>query len=113
MVQVTYDLNQLDGAHLAALRDTLVAALERYHNGPRNIMVQLCLALSGVALQFPSWENPVQDMISSFGRNPATVPALLQFLTLLPEEVNTNTKIPVTVCASVALFRCSTKRSAG
>lgn len=79
------------------LRDTLVSALQRYHTGPRTILVQLCLALSGFALQVPSWENPVQDMIDSFGQNPAAVPALLQFLTLLPEELNGNTKIPVTV----------------
>jgi hypothetical protein len=36
-------------------------------------------------------------MIAAFGQNPATVPALLQFLTLLPEELNTNTRIPITV----------------
>ena len=60
-------------------------------------MVQLCLAISGLALQVPAWENPVQDLVDSFGRNPATVPALLQFLTILPEELTSNTKIPVTV----------------
>jgi len=36
-------------------------------------------------------------MIDSFGSNPAAVPALLQFLTLLPEEIDSNTRIPVTV----------------
>jgi transportin-3 len=36
-------------------------------------------------------------MIDSFGRNAATVPTLLQFLTLLPEELNSNTRIPITV----------------
>lgn len=61
-------------------------------------MVQLCLAIAGLALQLPTWENPVQDMIDSFGRNSATVPTLLQFLTLLPEELTSNTRIPVTVC---------------
>lgn len=74
-----------------------MAALEKYHGGPRSLLVQLCLALSGLALQFPAWKNPVQDMIDSFGRNPATVPTLLQFLTVLPEELTSNTRIPVTV----------------
>lgn len=41
-------------------------------------------------------------MISSFGQNPATVPTLLQFLTILPEELN-NTRIPVTVSASLVV----------
>ncbi|KAL1709000.1 armadillo-type protein [Schizophyllum commune] len=44
----------------------------------------------------PSWENPIQSMADVFGANPATVPALLQFLTVLPEELMTNTRIPVT-----------------
>jgi transportin-3 len=74
-----------------------------YHDGPRNIVVQLCLALSGLALQFPGWDHAVQQMIDSFGRNPAMVPTLLQFLTVLPEEVTSNTKIPVTVC--ILFFR--------
>ena len=80
-----------------ALRDTLVSALQTFRAGPRTLLVQLCLALSGLALQTPAWENPVQDMIDSFGRNPASVPALLQFLTVLPEELTGNTRIPVTV----------------
>jgi len=36
-------------------------------------------------------------MIEAFGRNPASVPALLQFLTVLPEEINGNFRIPITV----------------
>lgn len=95
--QVTYDLHQVEGPHLLDLRDTLVAALEHYQTGPRTIIVQLCLAISGLALQLPQWGNAVQGMIERFGQNPATVPILLQFLTVLPEELNTNTKIPVTV----------------
>ncbi|THH33518.1 hypothetical protein EUX98_g661 [Antrodiella citrinella] len=95
--KVTYDLNQVDPANLLSLRDTLVTALQRYHTGPRTIIVQLCLAISGLALQVTSWENPVQDLIESFGTNPAMVPALLQFLTILPEELSTNMKVPITV----------------
>jgi transportin-3 len=79
------------------LRDTLFTALERYQNGPRTIIVQLCLALSGLAVQLPAWDNPVQSLADLFGRNPATVPVLLQFLTVLPEELASNTKIPITV----------------
>ncbi len=82
---------------LLSLRDTLLTAMQTYHAGPRTILVQLCLALSALALQLPAWEDPIQTMIDSFGRNPATVPALLQFLTVLPEEVTTNMKIPITV----------------
>lgn len=61
------------------------------------MITQLCLAVSGLALQLPQWDNAVQTMIESFGTNPATVPVLLQFLTVLPEEIASNTRIPVTV----------------
>jgi len=59
--------------------------------------VQLSLAVIGLALQVPSWEQPVQTLIEKFGPNPTTVPTLLEFLTLLPEEVNGNVKIPISV----------------
>lgn len=94
---MTYDLHQVDQPNLLPLRDTLLTALERYHTGPRTIVVQLSLAIAGLALQLPAWENVVQDLIDLFGRNPATVPTLLEFLTLLPEELNSNTKIPISV----------------
>ncbi|KAI0660358.1 ARM repeat-containing protein [Cubamyces menziesii] len=94
--KVTYDLADMSTPDLLQLRETLLKALETYHAGPRNILLQICLAISGLALQLPAWEDPVQDMIDAFGRNPATVPALLQFLTVLPEEITTNTKIPIT-----------------
>lgn len=48
-------------------------------------------------MQFPAWENAVETMISKFGSNPSTVPTLLQFLTILPEEMHTNHKVPITV----------------
>ncbi|KAF9244609.1 armadillo-type protein [Melanogaster broomeanus] len=94
--KVTYDLHQVDAANLLPLRDTLITALETYHTGPRTIITQLCLAMSGLALQLPQWDNAVQTMIETFGTNPATVPVLLQFLTVLPEELASNTRIPIT-----------------
>ncbi|KAJ3908636.1 armadillo-type protein [Lentinula edodes] len=94
--KVTYDLSQVDPVNLPALKDTLLAALETYKSGPRNIVVQICLALAGLAMQFPSWNNAVETMINKFGSNPSTVPTLLQFLTLLPEELHTNHRVPIT-----------------
>ncbi|KAH7104256.1 ARM repeat-containing protein [Auriculariales sp. MPI-PUGE-AT-0066] len=94
--KVIYDLNQLDATLLIPLRDTLITALRSYATGPRRIIVQLCLALSAFALQVAQWENPVQDMITQFGQDPALVPALLEFLQVLPEEVMDSHKIPIT-----------------
>ncbi len=97
---MTYDLHQVDQANVLPLRDTLLTALEVYKAGPRTIILQLSLAIAGLALQLPAWENPVQDLITSFGQNPATVSTLLQFLTVLPDEITSNTRIPISVSRS-------------
>ncbi len=102
--QVTYDLAQVDPAQLFPLRDTIIAALEYFKDGPRAIILQLCLALSGLALQLPTWTNAVEGLIDSYGQNPSMVPVLLQFLTVLPEELYSNTKIPVTVGRSRSVY---------
>ena len=94
---MTYDLAQVDSTNQLALRETLVNALETYNGGPKTIIVQLSLAVVGLALQLPSWERPVQTLIEKFGTNPTTVPTLLEFLTILPQEVTSNTRIPITV----------------
>ncbi|PBL01247.1 ARM repeat-containing protein [Armillaria gallica] len=93
--KVTYDLHQVDTVNLSSLRDTLLTALRSYQAGPRTIIVQLCLALVGLAVQYPAWDNAVQTMIDIFGRDPSSVPVLLQFLTLLPEELSNSTRYPV------------------
>lgn len=84
-------------AHLLPLRDTLVSALQAYAGGPRRIVVQLCLALSGYAIQVTQWEDPVESMIQLLGTDPRTVPSLLEFLKVLPEELTGNVKLPVSV----------------
>lgn len=65
------------------------------------IQTQICLALSGLALQLkdgedPEWgDNVVGSMIERFGSDPSEVVTLLEFLTVLPEEVTMNQRIPV------------------
>ncbi|CAG8563970.1 16843_t:CDS:2, partial [Acaulospora colombiana] len=73
--KVIYDLNQLPSTQLPLLRDTLVSALQQYSNGPRNILVQVCLALSALAVQMGDWApTAVQNLIESLGTVPTSVP---------------------------------------
>lgn len=97
LYQVTHDLDQLGLPQRTGLRDSLLTGIQQYANGPRVILVQVSLALSGLAIQMQEWDDAVASMIKLLGRNPATVPALLQFLTLLPEEVTGNSRIPISV----------------
>lgn len=99
--EVTHDLHQLDPQQRAGLRDTLLSAIQQYAAGPRVVLIQICLAMSGLALQMREWDNAIMDVVNVLGQNPTTVPALLQFLTLLPEEISSNTRIPL----SVSLFQ--------
>ncbi|KAG8715687.1 Nuclear import receptor [Ceratobasidium sp. 423] len=82
---------------LSGLRNSLVAAIQQYAAGPRVVLIQICLALSAFVLQYPEWDNPVADLIASLGQQPSTVPALLEFLTIVAEEVTTNSRIPISV----------------
>ena len=95
--KITFDLEQVPSQQRVALRDTLLTALSAYASGPRVIQTQLSLALSGLALQLDEseWPTVVPGMIERFGSSPETVPVLLEFLTVLPEEVITNHRIPV------------------
>ena len=92
-----------DNQHFA-LRDTLVGALEKFISGPKVIQVQLSLALSGLALQFPAWEDAFGSIVDKFGQNPVAIPLLLEFLTVLPEEITSNTRIPISVRIFLFLF---------
>lgn len=95
--KITFDLEQVPSQQRIALRDTLLTALLSYASGPRVIQTQLSLALSGLALQLDEseWPTVVPEMIERFGSSPETVPILLEFLIVLPEEVIGNNRIPV------------------
>lgn len=95
--KIIFDLEQVPAPQRIALRDTLLTALSAYASGPRVIQTQLSLALAGLALQLDEsqWPTVVPGMIERFGASPETVPVLLEFLTVLPEEVITNHRIPI------------------
>ncbi|PWN54005.1 ARM repeat-containing protein [Violaceomyces palustris] len=97
--KITFDLEQVPVDSRPQLRDTLLHALSLYTSGPRVIQTQISLALSGLALQMTEehWPAVIPGMIQKFGSDPATVATLLEFLTVLPEEVTTNHRIPIDI----------------
>lgn len=68
------------------------------------IQTQLCLTLSALAIQMTDaeWPDVITGMTTRFGSDPASVGMLLEFLTVLPEEVTTNHRIPVDVSVKAA-----------
>jgi transportin-3 len=53
----------------------------------------------------PQWKNVVPQFVELFGKSSETIPALLEFLTVLPEEVNNNNRIPIGVSWKMDSFQ--------
>lgn len=87
-------MSDLDTQARVQLRDTLVELLWESVKGPKAIMVQLCLALADLAIQMLEWKTVIADLVEKFKSTPV---CLLQLLSVLPEEMNNNAKLPLTV----------------
>lgn len=87
--KVQHNLAELPAEAVVSLRNSLVAHLETTsHETSAAILTQLCLALADLALQMPSWQNCISDLIKSFS-NKNTF-ALLELLTVLPQEIDSS-----------------------
>ncbi|XP_026733199.1 transportin-3 [Trichoplusia ni] len=87
--KVQHSLSELPPEALVSLRDSLVAHLE--HTSPEtsaSVLTQLSLALADLALQMPSWQNCIGDLIKSFSNKNDF--ALLEVLTVLPQEIDSS-----------------------
>ncbi|KNZ59231.1 hypothetical protein VP01_177g10 [Puccinia sorghi] len=95
--KITFDLDQLPEPDRLQLRDSLLAALTQDSIiSSKIILVQLCLSLADLALQLPQWPTVIADLVEKFGKEPQTVPILLEFLTVFPQEIIGNSKIKIT-----------------
>lgn len=71
--------------------------LATFHAGPKPIRLQLCVCLANLAIQMTEWKDVLTDVVSALGTDPATLPCVLDFLRVLPEEVTHGRKIALTV----------------
>lgn len=51
------------------------------------LFMKIHIALADLIMQMPVWENPVIDVIQIMSKPPDRIQALIEFLTILPEEV--------------------------
>lgn len=102
MGQITYDIHQLPRDALLALRDSIISLLVNYRTGARPIRTQLCVCLAGLALQMLEWKDVINLLVTALGNDVQSSIVLLEFLTVLPEEVGDGRKVSLTVssCAS-------------
>lgn len=84
--KVQHNLKELNTEVIPLLRDSLINHL--YTTTPDisgTILTQLSLALADLALQMPSWDDCVGDLMKKFSNGYSH--ALTEFLTVLPQEV--------------------------
>ena len=94
--KATYDLSQLPDASLKALRGSLIDLLAEYATKDKLIRVQLSLCLCQIALQDLEWHGAVSDITARLGTSMESIPAILEFLKILPEELTLSNKTPLT-----------------
>lgn len=68
-----------------------------FRAGPKPIRLTLCVCLANLAIQMTEWKDVLTDIVSALGSDPATLPCVLDFLRVLPEEVTHGRKIALTV----------------
>ncbi|KAI4090883.1 MAG: hypothetical protein LQ339_008242 [Xanthoria mediterranea] len=89
--KITYDLDQLPRESLPSLRDSILALLVSFREGPRPVRTQLCVCLANLAIQLLEWKNVLDHVGSSLGSSAGD--CILEFLKILPEEVTEGRKI--------------------
>uniref|UniRef100_T1JH21 Transportin-3 n=1 Tax=Strigamia maritima TaxID=126957 RepID=T1JH21_STRMM len=87
--KIQFSFHELPGESHHQLRDSLLQHITRIITDENNsiILTQLCLALADFALQMTSWEMSTRDLIQQMSQNIQLIPALLEIVTVLPEEV--------------------------
>jgi transportin-3 len=98
-----YDLVQLDESARLSLKDSLMAILQQNKAGSPALVTQICLSIAALAIQLPQWKNTYQQFVQLFANDPQGANCLLEFLTVLPEEINSNSKIPISVRSPISL----------
>lgn len=71
------------------------------------IRTQLCVCLAGLALQMLEWRDVLDMIVSALGNDVQSSVVLLEFLTVLPEEVTEGRKVSLSVRSPIYIsFMC-------
>ncbi|KAI5964099.1 MTR10 [Candida pseudojiufengensis] len=87
--KVIYDLlSQIQPENYSDLKNSILQLIKLY-NSPQDklIRTQLSIALSQLALQYLSWNDAINEILSNLSTNESIL-ILLEFLKILPEEIS-------------------------
>ena len=85
--KIQYFFHELQPGQYESLKNSLLNHITQLHNSTHAILNQLCLAVADLAVQMPQWTNPVKDLVERFSKTIQMIPALLEMLQYLAEEV--------------------------
>lgn len=87
--KIQNSFHELPAESHESLRDALLVHIGQITPQTNKLIItHLCLALTDLALLMAAWSNPVLDLIEKFSGRPDLLPALLEILKFLPEEIN-------------------------
>ena len=77
-----------ESAH-ESLKESLISHISHItHETKPVIVTQLCLALADLALLMATWKKPIVSLLERFSHDPNAMFAMVELLTLIPEEIN-------------------------
>lgn len=87
--KITYDLSQIPPGDYDKLKNSIIELIPLYATHEyRLVRTQLNVALAQLALQHLQWENAMEEIIAKLLLLMETIPTLLEFLRVLPEELS-------------------------
>lgn len=89
-----YDFGQLPDSSIPLLRNLILNYLNSLnnYNNDKLLIIQLSIALSYLTIQDLNWIDPINEILNKLSNNLLN---LLEFLKILPEELNDPTKLPL------------------
>ncbi|KAL7753705.1 Nuclear import receptor [Sorochytrium milnesiophthora] len=90
--KVSTELHTLDVSQLDPLRQSMIDCLNA-NIATKAIVTQLCCALAELAIHNKHWHDPVKFMTEQYGGRQETTFVFLEFLTVLPEELEASQKV--------------------
>lgn len=86
--KLNYDLHQLDMEKLEQVKEELVGILLKFPNVPKPVKTQIIVAVAALALQIPTWNDPLRFFAERCSANEDQSRLFLQFISVIPEEVH-------------------------
>lgn len=87
--KIQFAFHELPPESHQSLRDSLLKHCTKINDETKNtIVTQLSLSLSDLVVQMATWKNAIADLMHEFGSSRTHWAFLLEFLSVLPEEIN-------------------------